>query len=112
MIKANHKNQIVLFWVLFVCKFVLYYFHRVSTQLQLANISYHIVSYHIISVQIDQIWSGKVTLGKLHKFPSHYNPVRSASLNKSISFVMQGLKHPTSQNLNEKYNISPALMTA
>ena len=41
---------IALFCVLFVCKCVLCYCHRVSTQLQLSNISYHIVSsYHIIS---------------------------------------------------------------
>jgi hypothetical protein len=32
----------VLFCVLFVCKCVLYYSHRVATQLQLTNISYHI----------------------------------------------------------------------
>jgi hypothetical protein len=38
---------IVLFCVLFVCQCVLYYCHRVSTQLQL-NISYHII-YNIIS---------------------------------------------------------------
>jgi len=35
---------IVLFYVLFMCKCVLYYCHRVSTQLQL-NISYHKISW-------------------------------------------------------------------
>jgi len=34
----------VLFFVLFVCKCVLYHWHRVFTQLQLTNISYHIIS--------------------------------------------------------------------
>jgi hypothetical protein len=33
----------VLFYVFFVCKYVLYYCHRVLTQLQLTNISYHII---------------------------------------------------------------------
>jgi len=51
----------VLFCVFFMCKCVLSYCHRVSTRLQLTNISYpiisyiissyHIISYHIISYQ-------------------------------------------------------------
>ena len=31
-----------------VCKCVLYYCHRVATQLQLTNISYHFISYHVV----------------------------------------------------------------
>jgi hypothetical protein len=34
--------------VLFLCICVLYYCHRVSTQLQLTNISYHIIPYHLV----------------------------------------------------------------
>ena len=34
---------LVLFYVLFVCKCVLYYCHRVASQLQLTNVSYHII---------------------------------------------------------------------
>jgi hypothetical protein len=35
----------VFFYVLFICKCVLYYCHRVLTQLQFTNISYHIRKY-------------------------------------------------------------------
>ena len=42
----------VSFYVLFVCKCVLYFCLRVTTQLQLTNISYRIISYHIISYHI------------------------------------------------------------
>ena len=35
---------LVLFCALFVCKGILYYCHRVSTQLHLTNISYIIIS--------------------------------------------------------------------
>jgi hypothetical protein len=36
--------------VLFVCKCVLYYCHRVTTQLRLTNISYHIMTYTSFSL--------------------------------------------------------------
>jgi len=40
MFRSLYTVSIVLFYVLFLCKCVLYYCHRLSTQLQLTNISY------------------------------------------------------------------------
>ena len=64
---------IVLFYVLFVCKCVLYYCHRATTQLQLSNISYHIrykeELYKVTSLQI--IW-WKLNLARqflVHRWP-------------------------------------------
>jgi hypothetical protein len=45
----------VSFYVLLMCKCVVYFCHRVTSQLQLTNISYHIVSYHTISYHNDSL---------------------------------------------------------
>jgi hypothetical protein len=44
---------IVLFCVFCVCKCVLYYCHRMSTQLQLTNISYHINNFTISVLYVE-----------------------------------------------------------
>jgi hypothetical protein len=46
MFCSVYSAFIVLFYVLFVCKCVLYYCHRVSAQLRLTNISYHYCYYY------------------------------------------------------------------
>ena len=46
---------IVLFYVLFVCKCVLYYCHRVSNQQQLSDISYMFLIYYVHLVGIKKV---------------------------------------------------------
>jgi hypothetical protein len=49
--------SIVLFYVLFECKYVvLYYCHRMSTQLQLTDISYHIYQDRKVCLPTIQLW--------------------------------------------------------
>jgi hypothetical protein len=52
MFSSVHSVLIVLFYVLCLCKCVLYYCHRVSIHLQLTNISCRIISCHIMSCHI------------------------------------------------------------
>jgi hypothetical protein len=62
--------SILLFYVFFVCKCVLYYCQRVSTQLQL-NISYHILSYDKFITVIKSVTLG-VALDLLNNPTSHF----------------------------------------
>jgi hypothetical protein len=70
--------SIVLFYVLFVCKCVPYYCHRVSTQLQLTNISYQLptpvsvaskksIVFGHIAIPISWTFSCTVTAGRSYK---------------------------------------------
>ena len=54
----------VLFYVLFMCECVLKYYHRVSTQLQLTNISYHIISGQ---ERLLSFWQNLLSSSWLHK---------------------------------------------
>jgi hypothetical protein len=52
----------VSFCVLFVCKCVLYNCHRVATQLQLTNISYHAISNKLLSSIVSQLQLWRLNL--------------------------------------------------
>ena len=65
------KLLIVLFYAMFVCKCVLYYCHRVSTQFQLTNIS---------------IW----ILGKIssHKFANMLNKIKKSNIQYGNNIII------------------------
>ena len=73
---------IVLFCVLFVCKRVLYYCNRMSTQLQLTNILYHYHHHHQIPNLLHLlVWRHSI---KCEKTPP---PNKSVDQNLSVSYV-------------------------
>jgi hypothetical protein len=94
---------IVLFCVLFVCKCVPYYCHRVSTQLQFTNISISTKQDIWISTRIHEhnIWS------KNSRIPYEYNFTISFSIKISIHYykwthaaicIQNLLKQPNNEN--------------
>jgi len=85
---------IVLFCVLFVCKCVLYYCHRASTQLQLTNISIHIsiltrklTSSSQHSLLLATTWLNKTLLTQL--FLCEIYQIKHSSLVSDASAGMQ-----------------------
>ena len=76
---------IVSFCVLFVCKCVLYHCHRVATQLQLTNISYHIFCFMVSTYNITHIL----------QLMSHFHSHTSAPLSHcSLSHPCRGQVRP------------------
>ena len=94
----------VSFSVLFVCKCVLYYCHRVTTQLQLTNISYHIIS-KCLSVDIFRqtlllTYSGTTT--QLGQQPNSDNSPTRTYAASILRFLHHTQKHTASMtSLNE-----------
>jgi hypothetical protein len=76
---------IVSFCVLFVCKCVLYYCHRVTTQLQLANISYQISGCNIVTKIALKIRAWRIEAKTFRTFNRVYSTFSGIPLEERFS---------------------------
>ena len=75
----------MLFCVLFVCKCVLYYCHRVETQLQLTNISYQVAGCNICTKIALKISAQRIEAKALRTFNRVYSMFSGIPLEERFS---------------------------
>ena len=92
----------MLFYVLFVCKRVLYYYHRVSTQLQVTNISF-IIYFHLHDL-IFFVVNGVKTLGVPEKSKNFLTNISTSSLSRTT--LVHGVRPFPSQVNNTDHSPS------